>query len=125
MPDDAQEQVLDAERRWNATYLAGDVEAFAALIAPDFAYVSERGRFDRPTYVENLRSGVVEIRRLESRDQRVRLYGDVAVVTGLAVLEATLEGRDISGDDDYTRVWVHRDGRWLAVSQHASVRPPA
>jgi ketosteroid isomerase-like protein len=117
-------QVLAAERRWNTAYLAKDVEAFAALIAPSFVYTSERGVFDKTTYVGNLASGVVDIRGLRSSDQRVRLYGQTAIVTGLATLQATLNGQDISGRDDYTRVWIRRSGRWLAVTQHASVRPP-
>jgi uncharacterized protein (TIGR02246 family) len=120
------EEVLAAEARWNAVYLAKDVDAFAALLHPRFAYVSERGRFERDAYVGNLAAGIVDIRAMTTHDQQVRPFGDdVAIVTGVAELEATLEGRDISGTDDYTRVWV-RDGQaggWLAASQHASVRP--
>jgi len=61
---------------------------------------------------------------MTTSEQRVRtLSDDLTIVTGVADLEATLEGRDISGRDDYTRVWVRANGGWVAASQHASVRP--
>ncbi len=121
-----EDEVAAAEARWNATYLAGDVEAFGALLAHGFLYLSERGSFEREEYLSNLASGVIEMRGLSTLASRARVFGEVVVVTGEARMDASFQGRDISGTDRYTRVW-HRgaDGRLRAVSQHASAAPPA
>src|SRR3546814_15526402 len=58
--------------------------------------------------------GSVPVPRLE--DTQVRLFGDLAVVTGVAVYQGT------SGTPEsrprFTEVWVKRAGRWPAVPGH-------
>ncbi len=120
----ARDDVLAAERRWNEIYLAGDVDAFADLLLDDFVYTSERGVFDKTTYVSNLATGVIDMRGLTASEQTVRLHAGTAVVTGTAHLNASLDGQDISGDDRYTRVWLHDGTHWRALAQHASQLAP-
>lgn len=114
------DDVLGMEARWNEIYLEGDVEAFRDLLLEDFVYTSERGVFDKGAYTANLASGVIRMRGLSSSQQVARLHGDTAVVTGLAVLDATFQGQDISGTDRYTRVWMRDGGTWRALAQHAN-----
>jgi len=45
----------------------------------------------------------------------VRIYGDVAVLRGIADNSGTFRGFPFSGKVRYTRVFVKRDGRWQAV----------
>jgi ketosteroid isomerase-like protein len=52
-------------------------------------------------------------------------HGDgLAVSYGVASLQASFRGQDISGDDRFTRVW-RRDGKgkWKAVALHANSLP--
>ena len=114
------DDVLGMEARWNAVYLEGDVEAFGDLLLDDFVYTSERGVFDKDTYVANLASGVIQMRALNSTEQVARLHGDTAVVTGLATLNASFHDQDISGADRYTRVWLRTGDTWRALAQHAN-----
>jgi ketosteroid isomerase-like protein len=116
-----EDETMEAERRWNATYLAGDVKGFAELVSEGFLYLSERGVFGREEYIANLASGVIEMRDLKTLDSTVRSYGDVAIVTGEARLDASFRDQDISGTDRYTRVWRRElDGAVRAISQHAN-----
>lgn len=120
--DELENDVRDAEQRWNSTYLAGDVEEFAKLVDNSFIYLSERGEFGREEYLSNLASGVIAMRNLTTIKSQIRVFGDVAIVTGEVRMEATFHGADISGTDRYTRVW-HRQANGLvnAISQHANV----
>jgi len=45
----------------------------------------------------------------------VRLYGDVAVVTGRATPKGIADGREFGEPIRYSRVYVKRDGRWQVV----------
>ena len=114
--------IVAAERAWNNHYLAGEVEQFATLLHGDFRYVSERGTFDRQHYLSNLKSGEIEMQGLKTIHSDTRIYGDIAIVTGVVSMQAKFQGKDISGDDDYTRVWQLQDGRPIALTQHASGR---
>lgn len=53
---------------------------------------------------------------------KVRLYGDVAVVTGRNTIKATWEDiqRDISGPYRFTDVFVKRGGHWQCIASQAS-----
>lgn len=82
------DDIMAVEQTWNDTYLAGDVGAFSEMLHEDFVYSSERGVFTKHAYAENLASGAIDMRNIESFDQTVRLLEDVAVVTGSARLEA-------------------------------------
>jgi ketosteroid isomerase-like protein len=120
--------VRACEQQWVDVYLRGDADAFAALMTDDFVYTSERGVFDKAAYVGNLRTGEIEMRGFRNSDLEVRVYGDAAVSTGVATLDAAFRGRDISGPERFTRVWV-RDAAggpgaaWRAVALHASAMP--
>ena len=70
-----------------------------------------------------LKSPDFECTALTTEDVQVRIYGNAAVITGVAHFEATLGGRDVGNVFRYTDVWVRRNGRWQTVSSHASPFP--
>jgi hypothetical protein len=47
--------------------------------------------------------------------QRLGVYGDVAILTGVADNTGTARGIPFSGKVRYTRVFVRRNNRWQAV----------
>ena len=130
MTTDPAAAVRACEQQWVDVYLRGDADAFAALMADDFVYTSERGVFGKAAYVDNLRTGEIEMRGFRNGELAVRVYGDTAVSTGVATLDASFRGQDISGPERFTRVWVRdpvsgADATWRAVALHASAMPTA
>jgi ketosteroid isomerase-like protein len=55
-------------------------------------------------------------------DMKVRIYGDVAIVTGVQTLQGTAKGY-VSGPRRITDVFVRRDGRWQMVGGQTTVVP--
>lgn len=111
---------LDTE--WNRTYLSGDVEGFAALLDENFVYSSERGIFRKDEYISNLASGVIEMQRLENIQSEILLHDNVAVSIGTVLMEANFHGKDISGEDRFTRIWMNNGSGWKAIAQHANIK---
>ncbi len=93
---DVVDQIRRLEDRWIEVYLEGDVEGFAELLTEDFIYTSERGVFDKQTYISNLAAGLIEMRGLSNSDHEVRVYGPTAISTGASTLEASYQGQYIS-----------------------------
>jgi ketosteroid isomerase-like protein len=122
MTTDPAAAVRAREQEWIDVYLRADANAFAALLAEDFVYTSERGVFDKAAYVDNLRTGEIAMRDFRVGEREVRVYGEAAVATGVATLDAAFRGRDISGAERFTRLWVRDTGSmaWRAVALHAS-----
>ena len=44
------------------------------------------------------------------------VFGDIAVVTGRALVKGEREGRDISGQYRYSHTYARRYGKWLAIA---------
>jgi hypothetical protein len=51
---------------------------------------------------------------------KVRLFGDVAVVTGRTLVKGKAGETAVDGEFQFTDVLFHAGGRWRAVSGHAS-----
>ena len=117
-----EQQIRALESAWIDTYLTLDAEGFAALMAETFVYTSAEGEvLTKEAYVDNLASGEIEMRGFENEDLEITVYGDTAVTTGTAILDASYSGQDISGPNRFTRMWVNLDGEWKAVALHASI----
>jgi FKBP-type peptidyl-prolyl cis-trans isomerase/ketosteroid isomerase-like protein len=88
----------------------GDSKALDRLLADDYITTSHDGTVgDKAMSIEHVKSGQMKIDSVTTEDVKVRVYGNTAVVTGLA----TWNGRHKTR---YTQVWVRRPAGWQAVS---------
>jgi len=96
--------------------LAADTVALSKMIAPDFVEISRLGTVrTRADNIRDIASGALHLTAIKYDSLTVRIYGDVAVLTGIAVNTGTMRGFPFAGKIRYTRVFVRREGRWQAV----------
>jgi ketosteroid isomerase-like protein len=104
--------------------LRADTTALSRLIADDFIEISRLGQIR--TKADNLReiaSGELKLKSVKYDGLTVRIYGDVAVLMGLADNTGTYRGFPFGGKLRYTRIFVRRDGGWRAVAmQHTMLQ---
>ncbi len=101
-----------------------DVAAARRLLADDYLFLQADGNVSNKT--ENLAiigDPAFVCGSLVTEEVRVRVYGDAAVITGVAVMAATYKGQQVGGRFRYTDVWVKREGRWQNVSSQATRLP--
>ena len=113
-PEDSVRAVELARRQ---ALLQGDTVALSRLVAEDFIEISRLGTVR--TKADNMRdiaSGNLKLTSVRYDSLTVRIYGDVAVLQGIAENAGTLRGLPFSGKIRYTRVFVRRSGRWQAVA---------
>ena len=67
-----------------------------------------------------LRSGELKIETYRRDDEKIRVYGDTAVVTYRSTVQAQRNGQDISSQRRVITVLVRRDSRWQAVAQQST-----
>ncbi len=107
-------RALEASRR--EALLAADTVALSKLLAPDFMEISRLGTVrTRVDNIRDLASGTLHLTSIKYDSLNVRVYGDVAVLTGIADNTGTMRGFPFSGKIRYTRVFVRREGKWQAV----------
>jgi ketosteroid isomerase-like protein len=122
---DLQRYLIQMERAWAKAVTNNDAAGIDSIEAADYSYVLDDYSGDKngdlTVAKQSGMSGSAEL-----TDLKVRLFGDVAVVTGKTMLRnATFRGKDISGDYLFTDVFAKRDGRWQVVaSQAGKMRAP-
>jgi Domain of unknown function (DUF4440) len=94
-----------------------DTAALSRMVAEEFMEISRLGQLR--TKADNIRdigSGDLRLRSVRHDSLAVRIYGDVAVLRGIADNAGTVRGFPFSGKIRYLRIFVRRDGRWQAVA---------
>ena len=115
-------KILTLESKWNEAYQHGDVAQLNALLADDFIITVEDGStYSKAGYLARLGGPAQHVEISEMSDLKVRLRGNVAVVTGAYHEKATSMGKPYEYHDRLTDVWMNSDGKWQLVASHYSV----
>jgi len=92
------------------------------MIAAEFNEISQLGTVrSRADNIRDIASGRLRLLSVRYDSLTVRIYGDVAILQGIADNEGTMMGMPFSGRIRYTRVFVRRDGRWQAVTMQQTM----
>ena len=114
-----EEELLKLEKEFAEAIVRNDVEGIGRLVADDWVIIDPNGEIvDRARFFEVIKSGALTHDVMESEDFRVRVYGDSAVVTGVARAKGKFMGQKFSTQERATDVFVKRDGRWQCVLTH-------
>ena len=117
-------KTLDA--KLTAAFIAHDYKMLDNHTADDFMMIDPRGGMhNKKAYFKYLGAGNSTLSDMKETDVTVRAFGDTAVVSGLLHVKAKLEGKDISPEYRWTRVYNKKKGEeWRCVlEQHTYVVP--
>ena len=107
-------KALEASRA--QALLRADTKALGDMVADDFVEISRLGQLrTKADNVRDIASGDLKLTSVKYEDLAVRVYGDVAILTGVADNIGTARGIPFTGKVRYTRVFVRRNNRWQAV----------
>jgi ketosteroid isomerase-like protein len=119
-----EEEVRRAERERFAAMLKADVGALDKLLGADLTYTHGDGRvIDKTAFISDFKTGAFKYVTIEPSDMAVRVFGDVAVVTGGAAMHVVNNGADAHIKIRYTDVHVRRNGSWQMVAWEATRLP--
>jgi ketosteroid isomerase-like protein len=125
--DDAptKENVIKAEEELSKAMRTNDAGLFCRLVDPDWAVINGIGGIGDSVGIRDeicaaIRSGEFTRKTYESDldHARVRLYGNVAIVTYKLSLSGTFNHRDFSVKEVETDVLNWEDGAWKCVLTH-------
>jgi hypothetical protein len=121
---DERQAVLDAQdRRWKATVDA-DVDTLGRMTTDDMTYTHSSAKVDtKASFLDSLKSGRADYQSIVPEERGVRLYGDAAVVAGIAHVLVKAEGNDIDVRLRFTELYVKQDGQWHMALWHSTRVP--
>lgn len=122
--------VIDASKTIVAAFGRDDPEAYFKLFAPDATFIfhtTPKRLESRQAYQQEWaawrRDLGFRVRSCTSSNQRVQLFGDVAVLTHNVRTEIATKDGDATLNERETIVFQRRNGQWIAVHEHLSPQP--
>ena len=115
--------------------LALEDERFAAMTARDFArlqllvhdelmYTHSSGVVDgKNTWLDSMKSGRVKYKKAACTERKVRLYGDTALITGRAHIEAEIGGQAKTLKLLFLNAWTKTPQGWKFVAWQSTPLP--
>ena len=118
-------ELLRLEDAWGTAEAAKDGDAVGRLLTEDFVITLPDGTMPgKATYIETIKSNMVEYVSAGDTERKVRVYGDAAVVTGLWTETVKSGNGTTTSRYRWTCVWIKQpDGRWLCGSARSMALP--
>ncbi len=122
MPTDIENQVTVSEERLRLAMLASDVDALDELISSDLMFTNHFGQvLGKHDDLVLHRSGVLKFHTLEPSERKMKISGQIAVVSVRMKLSGVYGGSPFTGDLRYTRIWrISQSGTLQVVAGHSS-----
>jgi len=122
---DYKREVEHLEEQWRAAQLAGDIATMDKLLSDDYVGISMTGQVNtKAQQLSRIRSHAFVITRIDLGEMKVKLVGQVAIVTVRAFVEGTSEGVPMNGDFRYTRIYQHSPAGGWKITNFEATRIP-
>jgi ketosteroid isomerase-like protein len=114
-------QLTAQAHQWDQAIVRKDRAAIEANMAEDFRQIDGAGNVEtRQSFVDDLMSPALQIAPYFVEDFDVRLYGDVALLSGRTRMTGHYDGKAFSSHYRYIDVYVRRGTDWQIVSVQIS-----
>jgi len=101
--------------------VANNSTAHADILAKDFVLTRANGELvDKAHFLADANNGTRRTEIYSPVEVTVRVYGNAALVYGLANVRMTYGGQDLVGQFRFSKMFVKRAGRWQCVSWHST-----
>lgn len=109
---------------WDKAIIRKDRAAIEANMAEDFRQIDGEGDVEtKAGFVNGLVSAKLEIDPYTVEEFDVRLYGNVALLSGRTRMTGRYDGKPFKSHYRYTDIYAQRDGKWQIVSVQISKIP--
>ena len=120
---DEREKIEQMEEQMRQAELAGDVGVLDRLLSDDYVGISMSGEVNtKAQKLERLRSHALVLTKIHSDEVKIKLLGQVAVVTSRVKIEGTTDGHSLAGTYRYTRVYLHGAGNSWKITNFEVTR---
>jgi ketosteroid isomerase-like protein len=113
----AEKEIRELETRRFHAMQEVDVATLNEILSDDLTYTHSNGwQQTKAEVIGVLGSGELKYLSITTRDLKVRVYGESAVVTGHAMVRIKARGEEETLNICYLDVYVKQEGRWQMVA---------
>ncbi len=122
---DDEKAVAALDTEYQAAVKNNDVATMDRILADDFVLVTGLGKtYSKRDLLEEARSKRMQYERQEDSQQKVRVWGDTAVVTAFLWAKGTQDGKPFDYKLWFSDVYLKTEKGWRYVFAQASTRIP-
>jgi len=120
--DPASAKVTALEAKWNDAYKRGDAADMTSLLSDDFIITVEDGNtYSKTGYLAHTADSELKVQISDMTDLRVRVHGNIAIVTGAYHEKGTSKGKPYESHDRFTDTWIKTPTGWQVLASHYSI----
>jgi ketosteroid isomerase-like protein len=109
----------EIEDNFNAAVISNNVEEIKKCITKDWVLVdSQGGIIPQERFFNVLEQGLLSHTTMTKEVLRIKVYGDIALVTGRGQNTGTWQGQPLEADEWVTDVYKKENEKWLCVLTH-------
>jgi len=112
----SEQDIQQLERDRQDAFVRDDIEMLDRTTAEDYTTINGSGKLStKPQMMQNLRAHRQKVLSVKLDQMKARIYGDTAVLTGEYRDVVLRDGVQRENHALFTRIFVNRNGNWLAV----------
>jgi ketosteroid isomerase-like protein len=116
---DIKNEFQKIEDNFNKAVITGNVEEIKKCITKDWVLVdSQGGIIPQERFFSVLEQGLLSHSTMTKEVLRVKIYGDIALVTGRGRNTGAWQGQPMEADEWITDVYKRENNKWLCVLTH-------
>ena len=120
----SEREILDLEDKRFGAMIKGDLKALDTMAHEQLLYTHSSGNTDtKPSWLDSMKSGRTKYKAANCSDRKVRVFGDMALITGRAAIEAEIGGQPRSLKLLFLNAWTKTPQGWKFVAWQSTPLP--
>ncbi|MGV3557891.1 nuclear transport factor 2 family protein [Larkinella arboricola] len=109
--------VLAVERERFDAQVSRNYAVLEKVLGDDLIYTHSHGLQDtKQSYIQSLKDGKQTYESIGIQEQKIKLYGNTAVISGICLIKASNNGQTVNSKIRYTDVYVKKGQQWQMVA---------
>lgn len=119
-----EQDILALEEKRCAAMTTNNIATLENLLHDELIYTHSSAVVDtRASYLNALKSGQTRYHSVQRSDEKVRVSGDSALVTGRAIIDVTVKGEKKHLDMRFLGVWTKTPQGWKFIAWQSTKLP--
>jgi hypothetical protein len=125
MESSPEQQIVACERELYRAQIAGDADALRPMLATDLVYIHSTGIAETAEeYLAGVRDRLYEYGMIRSRETRLRIFADVATMSGIVDMTVSAHGAPKHLIHLlFCLIWIRRGSAWRLDFRQATRIP--
>ena len=113
------------EQQWRQAQVSENVAEMDRLLSEDFLGITASGQVvTKAQQLDRMRTRRIDLRRIDVFDSKIKISGNIAVVTSMAQIDGVMDGRPLVGSFRYTRVYQRGPANGWRITNFEATRVP-